>query len=962
MPPAVAAVAAVGSAVAGAAAAAGGALASAAGFASFGALATSVVTNVVVGVGLSYAMQAIAGKPKQPEIPDLSSNAYERTRIVRSNIANRKIVYGEVPISGPLVFAETTDKGATVDAYLHLVIALCEGPVNNITTVWLNDTSIGTGARDGSGNVTSGDYADYARIQTKLGESGQASNIDLTSEVSNWTSAHRLRGIAYLYVRLEWNEEVYSNGIPNIKALVQGRKLYDPRTGSASYSTNPALALYDYITASYGLNASSDEVDTTSFNAAANTCEESVSLAGGGSESRYTANGVVDLGRKPIEIAEEIMTSCGGIVTYEQGTYKFFVAGTTSSSFDLTDDNLRDAIRVRTKPNRRDLFNAVRGVYVNPDDDYQPADFPIRTNSTYETQDGEQIVRDIQLPFTLSNTMAQRIAEIILQRSRQGITVEFPANFSALPISVWDVVTITNTSLGWSSKEFRVLNWRLAEAGGVDMTLQEEADVYSWTPGTDEIDYDPAPDTNLPSAFSINAPASIALSDSIVSLNNGEIVTQLEITLGASPHAFASKYEVQYKKASSNTWINGGYGSQLDYAIVGVEDGVQYDARARAISVRQIKSDWISASRTIVGKTAPPSDVSNFTINIVREQAFFTWDAVTDIDLSHYRLRWSPKTSGASYEDAIDLVPKIAKPATSITTAALTGTFFIKAVDQSGYSSDTAAETGAIIESIKDLNVIETETEHPAFAGTHTNTTEVDGTLILDTSTLFDSGSGNFDDALGLFDGGEGTVQSSGNYVFENYVDLTAKYTSRVTANIEVTALDYSDSFDATAGNFDDREGLFDGDGGTAVQTNAKLQISVTDDDPSGSPSWGDWRDFVVGDYVARALRFRVVLTSANGDQTPRVEALSVTVDMPDRIASDEDIVSGAGSKAITYSPAFKASPAVGITGQNLAQGDYWEITSKSNTGFTITFYDSGASPVSRTFDWTAKGYGELAS
>jgi len=65
---------------------------------------------------------------------------------------------------------------------------------------------------------------------------------------------------------------------------------------------------------------------------------------------------------------------------------------------------------------------------------------------------------------------------------------------------------------------------------------------------------------------------------------------------------------------------------------------------------------------------------------------------------------------------------------------------------------------------------------------------------------------------------------------------------------------------------------------------------------------------------------------------------------------------------AVTFNPAFKVAPAIGIAAQNLAQGDYYEITSKSATGFTITFKNSGGSAVNRTFDYVAKGYGELAA
>jgi hypothetical protein len=82
---------------------------------------------------------------------------------------------------------------------------------------------------------------------------------------------------------------------------------------------------------------------------------------------------------------------------------------------------------------------------------------------------------------------------------------------------------------------------------------------------------------------------------------------------------------------------------------------------------------------------------------------------------------------------------------------------------------------------------------------------------------------------------------------------------------------------------------------------------------------------------------------------------------MPDRVSAGNDLASGAGAYSVTFSPAFKVTPAIGISAQNLQQGDFYEITSKSASGFTITFKNSGGTAVSRTFDYVAKGYGELA-
>jgi hypothetical protein len=128
--------------------------------------------------------------------------------------------------------------------------------------------------------------------------------------------------------------------------------------------------------------------------------------------------------------------------------------------------------------------------------------------------------------------------------------------------------------------------------------------------------------------------------------------------------------------------------------------------------------------------------------------------------------------------------------------------------------------------------------------------------------------------------------------------------------------------------------------------------------------TWTDYRLFFVGDYKARGLKFKAVLTSSSGESSPILKTLTVNIDMPDRVTAGDDIASGtdSGGYAVSFSPSFKATPAIGISAQNLQQGDYYEITTKSPTGFTIRFKNNGGTVVSRTFDYVAKGYGELAA
>ena len=204
------------------------------------------------------------------------------------------------------------------------------------------------------------------------------------------------------------------------------------------------------------------------------------------------------------------------------------------------------------------------------------------------------------------------------------------------------------------------------------------------------------------------------------------------------------------------------------------------------------------------------------------------------------------------------------------------------------------------------------------------------------------------------------TTPLTGTYVFNNEIDLGIKYTARMSFGITVTRQDGAGVlFTDAAGLFTSRLGLFTGTSSDLGDTNVVMQLSTTDDDPAASPTWGAWQDFIVGDYEARAFRFRALLSTETSNATPRIANLSVTADMPDRVIASNDIVSGTGGKAVVFTPAFKALSGLGISAQGLATGDYYDITLKDQDGFTIEFFNSAATSIDITFDYVARGYGK---
>lgn len=937
------------------------------GGASLGLLSTATVS---AGIGSFVAMAAlttaIAATASQllagnPPSYDLGSTIAGQLVNKREPAGNARIIYGKTRVGGTVLFMEA--KGSKNET-MYVVQSIAGHEINAVSKVYVNDTEVSL-TLDGNAYVGTYKGSTTAVSFNWLFGTNTQSALPFLADTS--ASTYQFKGIAVLASKLVYNADTFPQGLPNVTCIVEGKKVYDPRTSTTSYSNNSALCIRDYLLDStYGFSATLSELDDDSFEEAADICDEEVTLLGGGTEKRYTTNGTFLSSEQPKDVLQKMLTSCGGKLTYAGGKWTLRVAKYRTPTITITEDMIAGAVTMQASQSRRDIFNAIKGTYSEPSALYQPTSFPPIENSAYTSQDGEQIWKDVEYGFTTSSATCQRLSKIELEKARQQITFNVPLKLTGFAIQPSDNVLVDFPRYGWDNKVFEVLTWEFTATGEnnapvVNLVLRETASaVYDWDT-SDETAVDFAPNTNLPDPFTVNPPA-ISTSDTLVIVAE-TVVTTLVVDISGTS-TFQDRYEVEAKLSTGTVWTALGQSSSSRFELPNAIDGQIYDVRARSINSFGVKSSYATDSHEVIGKTAPPADVTGFSINIVGSQAYLTWNPVPDLDLSHYRIRHSRATTGATYSASVDLVEKVARPAVFAIAPAMTGTYFIKAIDKLGNESVVATEIVAIIEDIKGLNAIETITESPTFAGNKTecSVTE-DGYLILDTAIDFDSKAGDFDDAEGDFDGGGGTVSTEGIYEFANVVDLGAVYTSRVTANLEVDRLDYVNLFDDATGDFDAREGLFDGDPNSYGDTNVTIYVSTTEDDPSGSPAvWTDYRRFFVGDYKARGFKFKAVLTSATGASSPILKQLSVNIDMPDRTYGQSDIVSGAGAKVVTFTPAFRVSPNIGIMAQNLQQGDYYEVSSKSATGFTITFKNSSGTAVSRTFDYVAVGYGELAA
>lgn len=562
---------------------------------------SGVATMAAIQFGLGVVLGALAPKPPSAQISGALVTG-------RDPVAPRKVIYGTRRVGGTQVFLGT--HGAE-NKFLYMAIALAGHEVNRIKEVYFGEDRVYYWDGSAYQKDTSAPYYDagdaelfniafYHGTDTQTADSGLTTNFS-----SEWTSNHRLQGIAYIVVQLKYDANKYSNGVPNVTALVEGKQVYDPRDTTTSFSQNSALCILDYVRDDeYGLGVDDAEIDFTSFENAADLCDETVALDGGGSEARYTLNGIVDTSLTPKQVIEEMLVSMGGKLVYAGGRFSIIGAEYRTPTITLDEDDIISDIQVITKNPSRDLYNGVKGVFPSPDDLYQAVEYPTVESATYQGIDGVTRYTELNLPYTTSSATAQRLAKILLNQSRQELTIQMRCKLNALQVTVGDNIYVNNTRLGFTNKVFEVGTVSISPEAdgtiGVDIMAREiSQSTYDWT-STDE----QALITNVaPYAdnFDVPAPTNLSVSSSLLTQPSNIQEVEWEISWTASDARNLLNYEVQWKKAADTTY-KAAYTTDTSVGgIGGVESGELYSVRVRAINTNGARSNFVTTTHTMAG-------------------------------------------------------------------------------------------------------------------------------------------------------------------------------------------------------------------------------------------------------------------------------------------------------------------------------------------------------------------------
>ena len=556
------------------------------------------------------------------------------------------------------------------------------------------------------------------------------------------------------------------------------------------------------------------------------------------------------------------------------------------------------------------------------------------------------------------------------------ITVE--TTFSQTPAA--DTVYVIETS-SLVAQLFRVLS--VVEDGELFtiVALEHNTSKYDFVEDGLTLQQRDITDLNQPPA----APEGLSVDERLVEAGN-RVTTEVEISWHNVPNAVS--YQASFKTVNSASFQAVGSTRYNSITLLTDETG-KFTFRVTGISSIGKRSAPTDITVNIAGNTAAPGSVQGLSMIPVNGQAKLTWTQSTELDVrvgGYVLLRHSPLLTGVTWANSTSISEQIAGSATEAFADLKEGTYSAKFVDSGGRQSLAATLIEFTKPDLDNLETINTQTEHPNFTGTKTRLT-VDTSL----NELIFSETGQETAAVGdivaedgskilLEDGsllqqqGNNALNTTGVYEFANNpIALSDVFSLQLDSVLKTRSFyPYSQRIDDES----DFDSISDFDGNTPQDTDAKLYIRTTQDNPAGeSPTYTSWRQYNNAQFKARGYELKLEVEAGTGSaQTSinpqggvastgttqiAVQELKVTSNLPYRTITNNVTTSTSADVSVTYSNKFYATPAVGIQFTTQATGDYYVISNSSATGFDVSVYNSSDTRVARTVTWTATGYGK---
>jgi hypothetical protein len=607
------------------------------------AITTGMVVTAIVGTMLQIAAYVVAQsmKPAEQET-DLASQTTTTNNGILLNTESTDeclpLVYGRTRVGINRVYRATSD---TDNKYLHIVGTIAEGEIqgvvqeDSVDQIWLDDTLISDALYSGKTY-----YEIYNGTQT------QNVSAALKAACPEWNDA--MRGTAYIYLRLEYDEDVFTS-VPKITMLIDGIKtIYNPSTEATEYTNNPALCARDFITRSSrrgGMGINESRLDDDSFAAAAAYC----------ATKGWTCGLPINEYQAAADNLSQILSCFRGALIYSGNEYKLKYRDLNYET-SVMDVDEHDVVCSETgesslKIHQPSIFDTPNGVcikFIDAELNYQSNEYVHADNALIEA-DGDYREETITIKGINSLMNAMKMAYYQLERWRFNKTVDFNGHSRLLALEPMDLINLTHEIPGWESKQLRVENIGFDQNMGVEISLIEESvDFYD-----DEYDVSEhtKPDTSIIKP-NTRPPAvtGVTLTEDVYYYRERSF-TRLLISFtppSASVYPFWKEAEV---------WVKIGTGDYKymtrvrdNYIIDPVNEGETYYVKLVSVNIWDVKQLFSSASqysKAIEGKTDQPTDLASLTAVASGDTVLLSAPRVSDPDIEGYEARLGSVWNGA---------------------------------------------------------------------------------------------------------------------------------------------------------------------------------------------------------------------------------------------------------------------------------------------------------------------------
>jgi hypothetical protein len=573
------------------------------------ALSTAAGGLTVAGTLLNAASSLAISAALAPNLPSAGPVSTSISVNLAQEKADRIGHYGRVFVGGTLGFA-----GAK-SGVLSRVVIHGHGEVDAIEVYYIDGTEMFI---DGSGFITNSQFLigakNYLRVISRSGVVPSTYYSELEADFTEWDDSHRLDGLCTTLLQAELPgldkfNAMYPNREPNLKVLLRGSRVYDPRSMTTAWTSNLALCVRDFLTSRDGFDVESESIDDSFFITAADISDVDRPLLEGGTQKQFEFHGSYSLNEPKIDVLKR-MTGTGAADIFLTGEGKIGIEMGTwyEPEFTLTDEMVFD-FEYDTGPDIIDGFNTLLLKFVDPDAQYSVVDAKPWLNDERLLIEGEQTqeayvhCHSHAQTRAVGKTLSGRLNPKSVLRVRckpMAITGYFDTR--------WKVSLTINGIMGTFVVKEKSLNPNTLVSSYTLHEIQEEA----YTLSLDE---------------QLVKPVSATVTDNTgipVAVGFGAVGHAGGIGAAWEPNTNASlSPRLEYSPVGQDTWqavtvSDGSTFAQID----GVTVGQDYDVRFAWVTAGNTVGEYVTVSYvTATNDTGAPNDPTGFTITDVGNES-----------------------------------------------------------------------------------------------------------------------------------------------------------------------------------------------------------------------------------------------------------------------------------------------------------------------------------------------------